>query len=104
MSEARLKKMSRTVKMPGFRPGKVPFRMVAQSYGLRPAPRPSAPRSSVLGEIRAQNLRVAGYPSIEPKESAGTDALESTAVRGLPRDRHRRRERPRDRASATGSR
>jgi trigger factor len=31
--EARLKKMSRTVKMPGFRPGKVPFRMVAQSYG-----------------------------------------------------------------------
>jgi hypothetical protein len=31
--EARLKQMARTVKMPGFRPGKVPFRMVAQSYG-----------------------------------------------------------------------
>ncbi|HNI81214.1 MAG TPA: trigger factor family protein, partial [Rhodocyclaceae bacterium] len=29
--EARLKQMARTVKMPGFRPGKVPFRMVAQS-------------------------------------------------------------------------
>ena len=25
--------MARTVKMPGFRPGKVPFRMVAQNYG-----------------------------------------------------------------------
>ena len=28
--EQRLKQMSRTVKMPGFRPGKVPMKMVAQ--------------------------------------------------------------------------
>ena len=80
--EARLKKMSRTVKMPGFRPGKVPFRMVAQSYG--PQARSEAIGAAVervLGEqIRAQNLRVAGYPSIEPKEPTGTDALEFTAV------------------------
>lgn len=80
--EARLKKMSRTVKMPGFRPGKVPFRMVAQSYG--PQARSEAIGAAVervLGEqIRAQSLRVAGYPSIEPKEPTGTDALEFTAV------------------------
>ena len=80
--EARLKQMARTVKMPGFRPGKVPFRMVAQSYG--PQARSEAIGAAVektLGEqIRAQNLRVAGYPSIEPKEPTGTDVLEFTAV------------------------
>ena len=80
--EARLKKMARTVKMPGFRPGKVPFRMVAQSYG--PQARSEAIGAAVekaLGEqIRAQSLRVAGYPNIEPKEATGTEALEFTAV------------------------
>jgi trigger factor len=43
--ETRLKKMARTVKMPGFRPGKVPFRMVAQSYGPLPPCSRSTPRS-----------------------------------------------------------
>lgn len=80
--EARLKQMSRTVKMPGFRPGKVPFRMVAQSYG--PQARSEAIGAAVervLGEqIRAQNLRVAGYPNIEPKEAASPEVLEFTAV------------------------
>jgi trigger factor len=80
--ETRLKKMARTVKMPGFRPGKVPFRMVAQSYG--PQARSEAIGAAVekaLGEqIRAQSLRVAGYPNIEPKETTGTDSLEFTAV------------------------
>ena len=81
--DARLKQMARTVKMPGFRPGKVPFRMVAQNYG--PQARSEAIGAAVervLGEqIRALNLRVAGYPNIEPKEGASnTEALEFTAV------------------------
>ncbi|WP_374263025.1 trigger factor [Zoogloea sp.] len=80
--EARLKKMSRTVKMPGFRPGKVPFRMVAQSYG--PQARSEAIGAAVervLGEqLQAQSLRVAGYPNIEPKESSAEGTLEFTAV------------------------
>ena len=29
----RLRKLSRNVKMPGFRPGKVPMKMIEQSYG-----------------------------------------------------------------------
>jgi len=81
--DVRLKQMARTVKMPGFRPGKVPFRMVAQNYG--PQARSEAIGAAVervLGEqIRALNLRVAGYPNIEPKEGASnTEALEFTAV------------------------
>ena len=31
--ETRLKKIARTVKMNGFRPGKVPMNVVAQQYG-----------------------------------------------------------------------
>ncbi|NMG74889.1 trigger factor [Aromatoleum diolicum] len=80
--EARLKRMARTVKMPGFRPGKVPMKIVAQTYE-------SQARSEAIGAavekafgdtVREQNLRVAGYPRIEPKEAAGDGALEFSAV------------------------
>ncbi|GAA5184246.1 trigger factor [Niveibacterium umoris] len=80
--ETRLKKMSRTVKMPGFRPGKVPFKIVSQTYG--PQARSEAIGAAVekaFGEkIREQNLRVAGYPRIEPKQGAAADVLEFSAV------------------------
>ena len=33
--ETRLKKMARTVKMSGFRPGKVPLKMVAQNFYIK---------------------------------------------------------------------
>jgi trigger factor len=80
--ESRLKRMARTVKMPGFRPGKVPMKIVAQTHG------PQA-RSEAIGaavekafgdKVREQNLRVAGYPRIEPKEPSGDGALEFSAV------------------------
>jgi trigger factor len=80
--EQRLKQMSRTVKMPGFRPGKVPMKMVAQQYG-------SQARSDAIGaavekaygeKVREQKLRVAGYPRIEPKSDAGPGQLGFTAV------------------------
>src|SRR5258708_29422026 len=31
--DARLKQLARNIKMPGFRPGKVPMKLVAQTYG-----------------------------------------------------------------------
>jgi trigger factor len=80
--EQRLKQMSRTVKMAGFRPGKVPMKMVAQQYG------PQA-RSEAIGaavekaygaKVQEQNLRVAGYPRIEPGADAGPGMLGFTAV------------------------
>ena len=67
--ENRLKRLSRTVKMHGFRPGKVPLKVVAQQYGPQVM-------QEVLGDamqktfgeaVRNQNLRVAGYPRFEPK-------------------------------------
>jgi len=68
--------------MPGFRPGKVPMKIVAQTYG-------SQARSEAIGaavekafgdKVREQNLRVAGYPRIEPREAAAEGALEFSAV------------------------
>lgn len=80
--ESRLKRMARTVKMPGFRPGKVPLKIVAQTYG--PQARSEAIGAAVeraFGEkVREQNLRVAGYPRIEPKDAANEGALEFSAV------------------------
>jgi trigger factor len=67
--DQRLKKLSRTVRMHGFRPGKVPLKVVAQQYGPQV-------RQEVLGDtlqktfgeaVKQQNLRVAGYPQFEAK-------------------------------------
>jgi trigger factor len=80
--DARLKKLARDVKMPGFRPGKVPLKLVAQQYGAQV-------RSEVLGDavqsafsdaMKEANLRVAGYPKIEKKEGADQSALEFSAT------------------------
>ena len=80
--EVRLRKLSRTVKMPGFRPGKVPLNVVARTY--EPQARSEAIGAAVekaFGEaVRAQNMRVAGHPRIEPKQAAAEDTLEFSAV------------------------
>ena len=79
--QERYRSLARTVRMPGFRPGKVPLRMIEQSYG----PQVTA---EILGDavsrafsdaVDEHKLRVAGQPSIEPKESAD-DASDFTAT------------------------
>ena len=76
--EQRLRKLSRTVRMDGFRPGKVPLKIVAQHYGPQV-------RSEVIGDavqkafsqvVQEQKLKVAGYPRIERKD--GGDAKQLT--------------------------
>jgi len=67
--DERLKKLARNVRMPGFRPGKVPLKLVQQTYGPQV-------RSEVMGDavqkafsdaVREAKLKVAGYPRIEKK-------------------------------------
>jgi trigger factor len=80
---SRLRKVARTVKIHGFRPGKVPMKIVEQQFG-------GQVRQEVLGDeiqksfgdaIREQNLRVAGLPKIEVKSTdAATDKFEYTAT------------------------
>ncbi len=80
--DARLKRMARTVKMPGFRPGKVPMKIVAQTHGGQARGEAvGAAVEKAFGEtVREQGLRVAGYPSIEPKAGAAEGTLEFSAV------------------------
>ena len=75
----RLQRLTRTVRVQGFRPGKVPLKMVTSTYGPQV-------RSEVIGDaikknfsetVIEQKLRVAGYPRIEPRpadDGAANDA------------------------------
>src|SRR5215212_8779543 len=65
----RLKKLARDVRMPGFRPGKVPLKLVAQTYGpqVRSEVMSDAVQKSFTNAVKEANLKVAGYPQIERK-------------------------------------
>jgi len=82
--QKRLARLAKTVKLPGFRPGHVPLKMVAQQYGpqLRSEVISDAVQTSFADAIKEQNLRVAGYPRIEPRTGAdgAADALEFQAT------------------------
>ncbi|ODS98207.1 MAG: trigger factor [Lautropia sp. SCN 69-89] len=78
----RLRKLSRNVKMPGFRPGKVPMKMIERSYGPQV-------HAEVLGDavsrafseaVDEHKLRVAGQPRIESREGAAEHELGFTAT------------------------
>ncbi|MCH7342109.1 trigger factor [Pelomonas sp. CA6] len=75
--ETRLKKLARTVKADGFRPGKVPMSFVAQRYG---ASVQYEVVNDKLGEAFAAaaneaQLRVAGMPRIAQKDGASDAEL-----------------------------
>ncbi|MDD2843693.1 MAG: trigger factor [Rhodoferax sp.] len=79
---ARLKKLARTVKMDGFRPGKVPMNVVAQRYGFNVQ---YEVMNDKVGEAFATaaneaKLRVAGQPKISEKEGAPEGELTFEAV------------------------
>jgi len=79
-AQKRLAKMGKTMKMPGFRPGKVPMKVVAQAYGAQA-------QSEAIGDVVsrayseavvAQKLKPAGPPSIQPLD-ANSPMADATA-------------------------
>jgi trigger factor len=74
--DERLKKLARDVRMPGFRPGKVPMRLVAQTYGpqVRSEVLADAVQKSFTEVVKEAKLKVAGYPRIEPKDEKQEDS------------------------------
>ena len=69
-TEKKLKQTQRRAKVDGFRPGKAPFKMIAQMYG-------ASAQNDVINELVqrefyevavAQELKVAGYPRFEGVE------------------------------------
>ena len=80
--DARLKRLARSVKMDGFRPGKVPMSVVAQRYGYSVQ---YEVLNDKVGEAFAQaaneaQLRVAGQPRITEKEGAPEGQMSFDAV------------------------
>ncbi|MBI2292771.1 MAG: trigger factor [Betaproteobacteria bacterium] len=70
--QSRLKRLARSVKMHGFRPGKVPLKVIAQQYEdqVRREVLGDALQKSFGDAIREQNFKVAGYPRFEPRTAA----------------------------------
>ena len=80
--DTRLKRLARTVKMDGFRPGKVPMNVVAQRYGYSVH---YEVMNDKVGEAFATaaneaKLRVAGQPRISEKEGAPEGELAFDAI------------------------
>ena len=80
--DKRLQDAARSARLPGFRPGKVPFKVMKQRFG-------AGVRQEVLGEVISQsfqeavmseNLRPAGQPSIEARKIDAGQDVEYTAT------------------------
>ena len=80
--EQRLKRMGKNMKIPGFRPGKVPFSIVKQQHGDQARHEVlSEELDRVFGEtVTEKKMRVAGYPRIEPKTTESTTHIEFSAI------------------------
>ena len=80
--EQRLKRLGKNAKMPGFRPGKVPASIVKQQYGAQAHNEAmnEAIERAFSDAVRSQQLRVAGYPRIEAKQTESTTHIEFSAV------------------------
>lgn len=80
--ESRLKSLSRSARVAGFRPGKVPFKVIQQRYGRQVHLEVAGDvMGSTLQEaLSQQNLRPAGEPKLEPRTVEQGKALEYVAV------------------------
>jgi len=80
----RLKKLARTVKMQGFRPGHVPLKMVERHYGpqVRQEVLTDSVQQSFADAVKDQKYRVAGYPRFQPVQAPaeGAEKVEFTAT------------------------
>jgi trigger factor len=79
----RLKQLARTVKMQGFRPGKVPLKMVERQYGfqVRQEVVSDTVQKTFAEAVKEHNYRVAGYPRFQPKPvEQGANDVEYTAT------------------------
>ena len=76
----RLKKVGRTARLKGFRPGKVPPRIVRQRYGgqIRNEVVSDVIRSSYARAVQQEQLNPAGGPQIEPISAASGRSLQFT--------------------------
>jgi len=85
--DERLVEVGKTVKMPGFRPGKVPLNVLKQHYGktVMGEVLEGAVNDSTAQVLKEKNLRPALQPKIEVKEfDEGKDLIYTVAIEVLP--------------------
>ncbi len=80
--EKKLNDLRKTIKIDGFRPGKVPLKVVQQKFGghVRQEVIDDVIESSYREALAQENVRPAGMPSIETIESEDKDNMSYTAV------------------------
>ncbi len=80
--DRRLGEMARTARIPGFRPGRVPLRVLAQRFGrqVRGEVVGEIVQSSLLDALAQEQLRPAGSPVIDPLEAEPGTGVSYTAV------------------------
>lgn len=80
--DKKLRELSKSVRIDGFRPGKVPVKVIRQKFG-------GHVRQEVIGEviessyreaINQENVKPAGMPSIDSLDADGGDEMSYTAV------------------------
>jgi trigger factor len=79
----RFQELSRTVRLKGFRPGKVPLNVVKQRYGrqVRDEVTQEIMQNSLRDALAQESLRVAALPSITPApQEDGASTFEFTAT------------------------
>jgi trigger factor len=78
----RLREMARTARIKGFRPGKVPTKVIEQRYGeqVRAEILDGLLREGFDEAVRDNALRLAGSPRIEPSDDAGDKELAYVAT------------------------
>ncbi|WP_231902003.1 trigger factor [Halorhodospira halochloris] len=85
--ERRLKDMAGRMKMDGFRPGKVPVKMVRKQYGehVRQEVVNELLRQTYSDALKEQDLRPAGAPQVTPKQDeSGQDLIYEASFEVLP--------------------
>lgn len=80
--DKRLGDMARSMRIPGFRPGKTPVKVVRQRFGraVRDEVVGDMVRSSLVDAIGQEQLNPAGMPTIEPVSSEPGQGVVFTAV------------------------
>ena len=86
--DARLKEVGKTIKIPGFRPGKVPAKIMKQKYGkaVMGEVLESAVNESSREAMKEQDITPALQPKIEVKSfDEGKDLVYTMAIEVLPK-------------------
>ncbi|HRP73913.1 MAG TPA: trigger factor, partial [Luteimonas sp.] len=78
----RLREIARTARIKGFRPGKVPAKVIEQRFGqqVRAEVLDGLLQEGFSEAVRDNELRLAGQPKIEPSEDKGEGELAYTAT------------------------